>query len=207
MPNWCNNHISITHSDPAMIDKIVEGQDKGILHTIIPCPQELMDDDLTTWSRGPEQDARDAKKALLKEKYGYESWYDWNCANWGTKWDLCEPCVTRVTPNTVEISADTAWAPPMAAYESMTAAGYEVVAHYYEPGMCFAGVYTSEDGDECYSDWGDAQGAKDTLPQGLDDMFGISESQAEWEEEERMEEELYRFVKEGAEAMEKQDVS
>lgn len=203
MPNWCNNHISITHSDPAMIDKIIAGQDKGILATVVPAPEELQDDDLTTWSHGPEQEARDLKKAALKAKYGFESWYDWNCANWGTKWDLCEPNVTRVTPNTVEIGADTAWGPPVAAYENMTAQGYEIVAHYYEPGMCFAGVWSSDDGDDYYSDWGDSQGAKDMLPQALDDMFGISEGQAEWEEEERMEEELYAFVKEGGEALEK----
>jgi hypothetical protein len=205
MPNWCNNHISITHSDPKMIDKIVEGVDNGILNTIIPCPPELLDDDLTTWTKGPEQELREAKKAALKAKFGYESWYDWNIANWGTKWDLCEPQVTRTTPNTVEIGCDTAWSPPIAAFEKISEHGYQVVAHYYESGMQFAGVWSTDDGDECYSEWGDSQGAKDMLPQALDDMFGISEGQAEWEEEERMEEELYAFVKEGGEALEKKD--
>jgi len=205
MPNWCNNHISITHADPAMIDKIVEGQDKGILQTIMPCPVELLDDDMTTWSHGPEQAVRDKKKAELKAKFGHESWYDWNIANWGTKWDLCEPHVTRINPNTVEITCDTAWSPPIAAYECITGQGYEVVAHYYEPGMCFAGIWSTADGDECFSDWGDSQGAKDMLPESLDDMFGISEGQAEWEEEERREEDLYAFIKDGAEALEKKD--
>jgi hypothetical protein len=64
--------------------------------------------------------------------------------------------------------------------------------------MCFAGIW--EDGDDqLYQDWGDSVGAKATLPQELDDAFNISEGMAEWEEEERMEEELYAFVKEGAE--------
>ena len=70
---------------------------------------------------------------------------------------------------------------------------------YYEPGMCFAGRWSSDGGDECYSDWGDSEGAKATLPEEVDEMFGISESQAEWEEEERREEELYRFTVDGAE--------
>ena len=71
-------------------------------------------------------------------------------------------------------------------------------AYYYEGGMCFAGIYDNGS-DECYSDWGDSQGAKDTLPQELDEFFAISESQSEYEEEQRLDEELYRFVKEGEE--------
>lgn len=199
MPNWCNNHITIKHADKALIDAIVatQGTDKGVLDTIIPCPAELNDPDLTTWSRDRE-DELEAKKKAMKAKYGYESWYDWNIAHWGTKWDLCEPHITRVDDNTVEIACDTAWSPPIAAYETMVEMGYEVKAFYYEGGMVFAGVW--EDGiDDCYSEWGDSVGAKATLPQELDDIFAISESQAEWEEEERREEELYTFVKDGAE--------
>jgi len=78
--------------------------------------------------------------------------------------------------------------------------GYTVRAYYYEPGMCFAGVWDNGC-DDCYSDWGDSQGAKDTLPEDLDEFFAISESLAEYEEEERMDEDLYRWTKEGGEAL------
>lgn len=200
MPNWCNNNITIRHDDKAKIDAIMatEGTEKGVLDTIIPCPSELNDPDLTTWSRDREAEL-EAKKQAMKAKYGFESWYDWNIAHWGTKWDLCDPMLTRVDDNTVQIACDTAWSPPIAAYETMTQLGYTVEAFYYEGGMNFAGKWSSEFGDECYSDWGDSQGAKDTLPEDLDEMFAISESQAEWEEEERREEELYRFTVDGAE--------
>ena len=202
MPNWCSNVINISHPDKAKIDAIEAAaradSDKGILATVLPCPEELNDNDLTTWSHGPEQEAREKKKAELKAKYGYESWYDWNIAHWGTKWDLCEPHVERIDDNTITITCETAWSPPIAAYESMQAEGYYVQGFYYEGGMCFAGVW--EDGtDDCYQEWGDSQGAKATLPQEVDEMFNISESQAEYEEEERREEELYRFTVDGAE--------
>ena len=201
MPNWCNNHITFTHDDPEMIEKIaaVEGAEKGVLQTLVPCPEELLDDELTTsYGDDARQAIVEAKQAAMMEKYGYKSWYDWQVANWGTKWDLCEVSYNRVDDNTIQLSCDTAWSPPLTALESLLAQGYGVRALYYEQGMCFAGIW--EDGDDqLYQDWGDSSGAKATLPQELDDAFNISEGMAEWEEEERMEEELYAFVKEGAE--------
>ena len=200
MPNWCTNIITFTHDDHEMIEKIaaVDGTDTGVLQTLLPCPEELLDPDLTTWSHGPEQTARDLKQAALAEKYGYKSWYDWQVANWGTKWDLSEVSFNRIDNNTIQLSCDTAWSPPLTALESLMAQGYSIQALYYEPGMVFAGIWDNGD-DQCYQDWGDSAGAKATLPQELDDTFNISESQADYEEEERMEEELYAFVKEGAE--------
>ena len=199
MPNWCNNFVELTHDDPKMIDRAVKAAD-SLFNEFVPCPKELLDEELTT-SYGDEakQAAADAKREAAKKKYGYQSWYDWNIANWGTKWDACEVSVQANSANSVSLSFDTAWSPPINFYEQMLDLGFGVRAYYFEPGMCFAGRW--EDGeDECYQDWGDSQGARDTLPQDLDQMFSISESQAEYEEEERMEEELYAFVKEGAEA-------
>jgi hypothetical protein len=51
--------------------------------------------------------------------------------------------------------------------------------------MCFAGIY-DENGDDYYdlSDMNSAEVA-DTLPSELDEMFGISECMAEYEEAEK----------------------
>jgi hypothetical protein len=38
-------------------------------------------------------------------KYGHTTWYEWHCANWGTKWNACE--VEWVNDNQVEF--ETAW--------------------------------------------------------------------------------------------------
>ena len=199
MPNWCSNVITISHDDPEMIEKIaaIDGTDKGVLQTLVPCPEELLDPDLTTWSRDREEEI-EAKKKAAREKYGFESWYDWNIAHWSTKWDLCEPQFNRIDDNTIQISCETAWSPPLTALERLIEDGYNIRALYYEGGMVFAGIWDNGV-DECYQEWGDSVGAKATLPQELDDMFGISESMAEWEEEERMEEELYAWTVEGAE--------
>jgi hypothetical protein len=67
--------------------------------------------------------------------------------------------------------------------------GFRVKLFYYESGMCFAGIY-DENGDDYYelSDMTAAEVAE-SLPEELDEMFGISENMAEWEEEKEEEEE------------------
>lgn len=45
------------------------------------------------------------------KKYGYKDWYDWNIANWGTKWDAWSPSV-ETTDNEIMIEFQTAWSTP-----------------------------------------------------------------------------------------------
>ena len=200
MPNWCNNGITLRHADPAMIDRAVKGKD-GLLMEFIPTPQELLDT-VAGFLGEDQRAAHEAQQRANLEKYGAKNWYDFCTARWSTKWDVGgngEQADVHPDGTVMTASFDSAWAPPIGVYEALVEQGYTVRAYYYEPGMCFAGVWDNGV-DECYSDWGDSQGAKDTLPEELDEFFAISESQAEYEEEERMEEELYAFVKEGAEA-------
>ena len=45
----------------------------------------------------------------LKEKYGYDNWYDWSCANWGTKWNACD---AEYIEEEGTLHFDTAWSIP-----------------------------------------------------------------------------------------------
>ena len=67
--------------------------------------------------------------------------------------------------------------------------GFEVRANYYEPGMCFAGIW--EDGYDDYYEYSNmsAEEIAQALPKELDEAFGISEGVAEWESEQEEEEE------------------
>ena len=200
MPNWCSNMITLGHTDPATILRAKDAFANGrFLDEFIPCPAELNDEDLTTWSKGPEQEVRDKKKAELKAKYGYESWYDWNIANWGTKWDVGSSQGIN-TWNDYEFVAyfDSAWSPPIAAYEKLEEQGFRIYATWYEPGSAFAGIY-----DECgVTDYDlsgmDSADVERDIPQELNEQFGISESMAEWEREN--EDEVTQWYKEGVEA-------
>ena len=68
MPNWCNNHITITGPNKIIdrIEKITKEEDNkdGLLQFMMPMPKELRD----TTADGTE------RKDLL-EKYGHSDWY------------------------------------------------------------------------------------------------------------------------------------
>jgi hypothetical protein len=202
MPNWCNNFVEIQHEDADKIRSLSEAMKRGeFLDHVIPVPEDLKRDGSAT-SGGPNADLYDQIRAENLEKHGYSNWYDFCTANWGTKWDVdCQDQVDiHPDGNIVTASFESAWAPPIGVYEALVMNGYSVRAYYHEPGMCFAGIYDNGS-DDCYSDWGDSQGAKDMLPEELDEFFAISEQMADWEEEQRLEDDLYRWTKEGGEKL------
>jgi hypothetical protein len=172
MPNWCNNNIELAHDDPAMIERAAAAfRDGKFLNEFIPLPKELED------TTAP---ARETDEALVA-KYGASDWYSWCVNNWGTKWDI-SPYACDIENGQLVGSFDSPWGPPTAAYEKLEEMGFSVRAYYSEPGMGFAGVY---DGfDECYDYSGmSADEAEEYLPEALNEMYGITESMREWEEE------------------------
>ena len=146
MPNWCNNTISI--SGPT--DKIkqiwatTQQEDSGLLEAICPAPQDMFKGNLG-----------EAERAECEEK-GIPNWYDWCTSNWGTKWDVSDEGLEFIDygNGTSEITGwfDSAWAPPIGAYDTFTAANPDcsVDALYEEGGMDFAGHYA--DGQDDYID-------------------------------------------------------
>lgn len=155
MPNWCYNGVTLRHSDPAMIDRAQNS--KGLLMEFLPTPKELLEGD---------------------------GWYNWNVTNWGTKWDVDLENVERVDPNTLTASFDSAWSPPIEAYQKLVEMGFEIEAKFYEPGMAFCGTYDSEYGENTYELSGlDADNVRDVIGEELDDYFGISEEMAQYDAE------------------------
>ena len=187
MPNYCNNIAILTHTNPAMIDRaLMAFNDGSLLQEFIPCPQELLD---TTSGRvgygTPEQDALEAQHASNIEKYGYTTWYEFCINEWGTKWDIVAQDA-ELDEGELRISFDTAWSPPLEAYDKLRDMGFYIKAYYYEPGCVFAGIW--EDGcEDAYSEWNGSKGAKEMLPEVLDEMFNIVENLEMWEEDESAE--------------------
>ena len=189
MPNWCSNGITLRHADPTMIQRAAKTLQVGqFLQEFIPCPKELIE--TVSGSMGEDKRAaHEAQQAANVEKYGYANWYDFNVANWGTKWDVNSDNVEIQDANTVTAGFDSAWAPPTRAYEQLMELGFEIEAMYYEPGMCFVGKWA--DGVDEYYEYGgeDSTTVRASIGAELDDYFCISESMAEWEAENAEEEE------------------
>jgi len=188
MPNWCNNTVEITHSDPAKIRELVAAVNEGkFLNYCKPVPEALQ------IVAGRVGDDNDPKQIALQEQtmhnlstYGYANWYDWCVNEWGTKWDVdaIETIELEGDVDHITFGFDSAWSPPTGAMEYLMEQGFTVRLYYYEPGMAFAGVF-DEDGDDCYDIGGmTSESVKDAIPEVLDEMFGISETIANYEEEE-----------------------
>jgi hypothetical protein len=129
MPNWCDNSLTVSHEDPAMMKKFSDGVNDGNLFaTLIPTKYES--------AETPEEGL---------------GWYAAHVDEWGTKWDVAD--------GQFELEADglsghgwfmTAWSPPTAAFEKLKALGFSIDALYNECGMGFAGTWV--DGEENYVD-------------------------------------------------------
>lgn len=198
MPNWCNNNLTLEHDDPAMIKRAYDALERGeFLQEFCPVPQDLKD----TVSGFMGEDQREAHEAQQKrnvEKYGYANWYDYCVAEWGTKWDVGEQGNQDIHPDgrMLHTYFDSAWSPPIGAYEKLEQLGFRVNALYYEGGMAFAGSYGEGGDSELNLEGMSADEIEQNYPE-LDEAFGISESIREYEAEN--EEELTTWIKDGIE--------
>ncbi len=203
MPNWCNNNATISHQDPEKIEALAQAirEDKFFNH-VIPVPKELTE--TVAGSLGDEyaQELNQFKMELNRKYFGASDWYDFCVNRWGTKWEasLYDGSAVTVENNTIQLGFDTAWAPPIGIYEELMEQGFQVQAQYYEPGMGFVGEWN--DGDDIYHELSGltSSDVRDVIGEFLDDNFGISESMAEWEEENEEADELEEFLDEGAKA-------
>jgi len=191
MPNYCNNTLEITHSDPAMIERARSAfADGRLLDEFHPVPNDLK---IVAGRVGADDDQAQkdlvAQEQANRAKYGYANWYDWCVNEWGTKWDVGgNGYEAQDIPNGLIMTFDSAWAPPVRAMEQLVDLGFDVRLMYYEPGMAFCGVWENND-DDYYEIGGMSSSAiAAMLPAELDEAFGISEQVAEYEAEEAQDE-------------------
>lgn len=141
MPNWCQNDVTITGPAVAGIKQAIS-EERGIFDSVRPRPADQED-----------------------------NWYAWNVENWGTKWDVQDPIVNEETDNSILLSFDTAWGPPIALYQYLLDNGNSVDAKYLESGMCFIGEWI--DGEDLYYDYG--EDGLDIIPDHLEEFYNIRE--------------------------------
>jgi hypothetical protein len=196
MPNWCNNNLTLTHEDPKMIQRAYDALERGeFLNEFIPVPEQLK---IVAGCVGDpdEQKKLEADTARNVAELGYGNWYDYCVGEWGTKWDCGEQGASDIHPDGTMLHTffDTAWSPPVNAYEKLEALGFRVDAQFYEGGMAFAGTYSDGNCDEISLEGMTADDIERDYPE-LDESFGISECMREYEDTE----ELSEWLKDGVE--------
>jgi hypothetical protein len=178
MPNWCNNNITIS----------------GPAETI----RQLWDTAQTAHEFTVEVDGEEITKrefGLLNAMAPIGDWdYGTAVDTWGTKWDVNDEGLEIIEHGngTAEITGwfDSAWAPPIGAYEKFIEANEdcEISASYYEMGMDFAGFWdgTEEHLDDLHAEYELPSDERSDLFNRLDEEWGLSEQFEIWDEDEEM---------------------
>jgi hypothetical protein len=161
--------------------------DGRLLDEFIPVPKDLH---IVAGCVGDpdEQKKLEEDTARNLATYGYGNWYDFCVGEWGTKWDVGDEDCVNVTDNGLFVAFfDSAWAPPIQAYEKLMDLGFDVVAWYFEPGMAFVGKW--DNGVDFCMQYGEYKSdtVREAIGEELDDMFNISEDMSQWEEEQNEE--------------------
>ena len=75
-------------------------------------------------------------------EHGALGWYDWSCANWGTKWDAYDIDFERDSDGRLIYVFDTAWSPPVPIVEELMEIfpGIAIEHRYFDEGHCFWGI-------------------------------------------------------------------
>lgn len=147
MPNHIRNRLTIFGNKEDIekclkeISGIYDGKydDGGVrridFRKIVPMPEEIFN------TEAPNRNEELAKE--LKKKYGHPDWYEWSCANWGTKWNAYNIEEEEYDkPNS--ISFDTAWSSPRPVI-------LELSKKY--PDLDFGVIYADEDWGSNYGQY------------------------------------------------------
>ena len=151
MPNWCANEVDIYFPDECSMEKQLEIRQAINVPLVKDIYEEVDTDDWFSFEKIVPQ-PKHKKVAIegkepLNYKYVLENgeefdWYDWNCDNWGTKWDRCDLEIIDNDKNSICIRFETAWGPPEEVHNKVREIlgdHAEMTWFYNEPGVEIAG--------------------------------------------------------------------
>lgn len=125
MPNWVYNNLSITDPSGKHTDDVTRLMAQvGATYTVRTASYasgtfevidvEVRDPGLSFWNI-VRPEGEDSKK--YEESIGASGamphWYDWNCENWGTKWDASDVNIQDHAADHKQITFSTPWSPPL----------------------------------------------------------------------------------------------
>jgi hypothetical protein len=193
MPNWCDNVVRFTHTDPVQIRLLAEAWNNGaLMQAFVPCPEDVKNTPSAHYpDNTPEKFAQEHREKINTKLYGHANWYDWQIANWGTKWDVGRRAhdskiTVKNTDKNLTLNFQSAWSPPVEFYKKMAALGFGVSATYCEFGVGYVGEF--KDGVD--TEWSlegfdnTAQWLEDRIPDKICEDFNLYEQLCHEEENE-----------------------
>ena len=143
----CHNRVSFYSDNEAQLKEVynIFDNDEPFQH-IVPAP----DWKTTPNDKGELPIKREMKSPKTGEVFhrtwdfpdgtNDDRWYDWNNANWGTKWDTDAEC-DHLESNCFECEFETAWSPAEGIFYALREQypDVEISWFYDEPGMQVAG--------------------------------------------------------------------
>jgi hypothetical protein len=160
MPNWCSNDLQVTGDKEKLKDFVSKSliNDDFRLSGLIPTPYELENTTSPNIYHGDDEHEKLKHKIRmqdLKDRYGYDNWYDWRNANWGVKWDTSDPHIYS-DGEVFGVTFDSPWCPPITWLDKVAKLYPDLKFKllYMEEGMCYCGIAQSGDDGEIVSSEG-----------------------------------------------------
>jgi hypothetical protein len=153
MPNFCANDVTIKSDNPVEFHRFLKVSElvnnsvdsaAGLFERLHPQPKTVSND-----SKEPGVTESFMNALNGNTEYAYDNWYDWRIANWGTKWDVCNPYFVLILDNVVDLSYETAWSPAEAIWAKVSKdfPDFEITLKYVEEGMDFMGKIVYRGGE------------------------------------------------------------
>ena len=119
MPNLCTNNLLVTGDEKEVKrfhNAITKGEMKDyeqfrILDNLLPTPKELQDTPKGSFGESDKQKQKEEQNKANIAKFGYADWYDWNCANYGSKWSDYEGVINDYKAGSLDVVFMSAWSP------------------------------------------------------------------------------------------------
>ena len=137
-PNWCNNTLEITgpKDQIAVFKEIIAEYDRLC--------------DKSEWGDNKDQKMDFTLSAFYpRNPVNPNDWYEWSCANWGTKWDVSSDALVSESETELRYDFDSAWSPPIPAIHHISIQFPDLCfdLEYSETGMNFEGTFIVKDGN------------------------------------------------------------
>jgi hypothetical protein len=149
MPNHCTNYLQITGDDKEVMrfhDAIIKGEIQEheqfrILDNLFPTPEELKNTPKGSYGESDKQKTMEEQNKTNIKKFGYKDWYDWNCANYGSKWTDFDGVIDTYEAGLLEVVFVSAWSPIIQGmvHVSKEFPTLNFILTYEEGGMAFLG--------------------------------------------------------------------